>query len=479
MRNKNFNKILVFALSLSLCVNVMGQQVFKAGAAKVNVTPSYGTLINGDFLPMYAREIHDSLYAKGLAFQKGKNCFVFVVVDCMAIDFNCINDAKLLIQKQTGLLPAQVMVSSTHAHSCGSVRGGAGCPADLNYRLAMPGKIALAASLALKKLQPAKIAWGHIDVPKYMSCRRWYMKPGFPMISPSGMSDKVWMNPEPGSEYLDRPVSPTDPQVSYFAVKSLRGEWISIFSNYSIHYAADIPQNTISADYFGELHKNLQVKLNAGKDFVGIMSNGTSGDVNTTDFRLERNYPKEPYQKSKLIANDVADSIILSLRNVKWQTNPVLKYGYSIVKVGVRKLSVDLIKKSKELVAATDFRLVKNTDKASDDIRRLYALEIVELNEYQPDFYNLPLQAIHIGEGTIGTLPGEYFSETGLKLKKNAPGKYYCSVGLANAEYGYVPPAAQFALGGYETWLCTSSQMEIAAEEKITKALSRLIKSVQ
>ena len=444
----------------------------------MNITPSYGTIINGDFLPMFTKVIHDSLYAKALAFDNGKQKFVFVVVDCMGIDAELINDAKEFIQKSTGLSPKQVMISSTHAHSCGAVLGTAACPADLNYRLAMPAWIEESVRLALKNLSKAKVAWGQIDVPQHPSCRRWFMKEGFPTISPFGDTDKVWMNPAQGSEFLDRPVSPVDPQVSYLAVKTLDDKWISILANYAIHYAADIPESTISADYFGEVHRQLKEKLSAGDNFIGIMSNGTSGDVNTFDFRQERNYPKEPYAKSKLIANDVTDSILHSLKTVNWQTKPTFTFAYSDTKIVSRKPSAELVARSKELVSQTDFRTLNTTDKASNAIARLYALEIVELAQYQKDYYYLPVQAIRIGDGTIGTLPGEFFSETGLKLKKLAPCKYYFSIALANFRDNYMPPLEEFKLGGYETWLCSGSRMELLAEEKISKELTSLVKSV-
>ncbi len=328
-------------------------------------------------------------------------------------------------------------------------------------------------------LKPAKVAWGHIDVPKYMSCRRWYMKPGFPMISPFGDTDKVWMNPPPGSSYLERPVSPTDPQVSYMAVKTLDNKWISIVANYSIHYAADIPENTISADYFGEVHKQLKLKLQAVDGFVGIMSNGTSGDVNTTDFRLERNYPKEPYGKSKLIANDISDSIILNLKNAKFEAKPMFKIAYTQLLVATRQPSGSQVNTSKKMIANLDYATLTSIDKASNTIACAYANDVLELHEYQKSQINLPVQAIRIGEGIIGTLPGEIFSETGLMLKREAPTKYYFTVCLANAEVGYMPPATQFKLGGYETWLCTGSRMEITAEEKLRNALLVLINKLQ
>lgn len=476
----NRNRSLKFAIIFFFCyTSTTAQTQLEAGASRVNVTPSLGTVINGDFLPMYAKTIHDYLYAKALAFKSGKQRFVFVVVDCMAIDRELIDETKNIIRKSTGLLPAQVMISSTHAHSCGSVIGGSLCPTDLSYRLAMPARINKAVKLAFANLQPAKIAWGHIDVPQHLSCRRWFMKSGFPMINPFGDTDKVWMNPPLGSKYLDRPASPTDPQVSYFAVKTLDDIWISIMANYSIHYAADIPEHTISADYFGEVHKQLQNKLNAGDGFVGIMSNGTSGDVNTFDFKLERNYPKEPYGKSKLIANDVSDSIIRSLQSAKFESRPVLKFIYTHLPIGSRRPSAAQVAKSKQMIAVLDYSKLSSIDKASSTIVNAYAMDLIALDAYYKPVIQLPIQAIRIGEGTIGTLPGEIFSETGLKLKKASPSKYYFTVCLANGVESYMPPAEQFKLGGYETWLCSGSHMEIGAEEKLRNALLKLVKIVQ
>lgn len=459
--------------------NETEQLAIYAGAAKVDITPPYGTIINGDFLPMYARAIHDPLYAKALAFSDGKQNFVFVLVDNMALDVDIINAAKESIKNCTDLQSDQIMIAATHAHSCGSVVETGTCAVDLLYRSILPNKIAEAVKLALNNLQPAKIAWGNADVPKHVACRRWFMKSGFSTINPFGEKDKVWMNPPVGSKFLDHPVSPTDPQVSYLAVKSLGDKWISLLANYSTHYVADIPVDTISADYFGQVDLQLKIKLKAGNNFVGIMSNGTSGDVNTFDFEQKRNYPTVSFQKSKLIANDITDAIILSMQKLSWSSKPIFKTAVTTSLIATRKPTPQLFKKSKKLVKNTDYTTLNTTDKASNTFAKLYALEIVKLNYYQPNKLYLPLQAIRIGDGTIGTLPGEFFSETGLKLKKKAPCKYYFSISLANAMVGYVPPAAQFALGGYETWLCFGSCAAKNAEQKISSALLKLVQSIQ
>ncbi len=472
-------KLKLFFLFILVTGSVTAQNSIRCGAAKVNITPPVGTIINGDFLPNYANEIHDSLYAKALAFDNGIEKFVFVVVDNMTLDILIDNEAKDIITRETGFTPGQIMISNTHSHSAGSVIETATVQADLSYRLYLPKRIARAALLAIKNLQPAKIAWGHIDVPKHVSCRRWYMKPGFPMVNPFGEEEKVWMNPPAGSEYLDKPVSPTDPQVSFVAVKTTDNKWISLLANYSTHYAGGVPANVISADYYGEMDVQLKSKLNAGDGFVGIMSNGTSGDVNTIDFKLTKNYPSGDYEKLKLIAHEISDSIVKTLKNVKWSDRPEIKVvnGESIIQR--RQPTPEILKWAEERVRTTEFTKLGTADKASDDIKSLYALDIVKLNFYEPLSYKLPIQAIRIGEGAIGTLPGEIFSETGLKLKKESPFDFYFTISHANGQFGYIPPASQFLLGGYETWLCSGSLLEVNAEEKISDKLISLIKSLK
>lgn len=52
-----------------------------AGAARIDITPPLGTIINGDFVTHYAKTIHDPLYAKALWLEAGTGVLVFVVVD--------------------------------------------------------------------------------------------------------------------------------------------------------------------------------------------------------------------------------------------------------------------------------------------------------------------------------------------------------------------------------------------------------------
>jgi hypothetical protein len=108
-------------------------------------------------------------------------------------------------------------------------------------------------------------------------------------------------------------------------------------------------------------------------------------------------------------------------------------------------------------------------------VQMIYNREQLLLNEY-PDTVLAPVQAIRIGNQVIGSLPGEFFAETGLLLKKSVSAFDYFTISLANAYCGYVPPAHEMERGGYETWRARSSFMEPDAEKLLREELLNLIK---
>jgi hypothetical protein len=100
--------------------------------------------------------------------------------------------------------------------------------------------------------------------------------------------DQVQMNPGVGNPDLVEPAGPTDPQVSFLSVQSTQGRPIAVLGNYSLHYVGGVPRGHISADYFAMFADRIQELLQADRQdppFVGVMSNGTSGDVNNINFR--------------------------------------------------------------------------------------------------------------------------------------------------------------------------------------------------
>ena len=108
---------------------------------------------------------------------------------------------------------------------------------------------------------------------------------------------------------------------------------------------------------------------------------------------------------------------------------------------------------------------------------KIYAQEALHLSQY-PATMKIKLQAIRIGDILIAAAPCEVFAETGLAIKQQSPLPNAFTIELANGYGGYLPPAEQHALGGYETWPARSSFLEIPAEEKIRSGLLTLLEQV-
>ncbi len=449
---------------------------FLAGAAQVDITPPLGTIINGEFVAFYAHTIHDPLYSKALVLQNADTILAVVIVDICAMDKEFISQVKNQITALTGIVAENILIAATHTHYAGSILDLLGGPCDLAYRKSLSGKIVQSVMDAMQRLSPARIGFASVNVPEHVVCRRYYMRPGYKALNPvTGGLDIIKTNPAGDESYIDRRASVVDPELSAIAVQSVGGEWVGLLANYSMHYVGDCRNGTVSADYFGVFARYIAVNLNAGENFVAMLSNGTSGEANIWDFLQPGRYPEGEHEKKELIGKDLARKLAGALNDIEWQENPALAGALQFVTLGVRKPSVAEVEAAKKIVAQTDYRLINPL--LPESMPKIYAREQVLLNEY-PDTIEFPIQALKIGNISIGALGGEFFAETGLSLKQQiATGKHF-TITMANDYTGYIPPAHEIQKGGYETWRCRSSHVKEEGESVIRKRILALIHSL-
>nr|MBI1232428.1 hypothetical protein [Cytophagales bacterium] len=444
-----------------------------AGAAQVDTTPPLGTVINGDFVTHYATFVHDPLHAKALVLRKGQTTIALVVVDICVMGQELLDYTKGLITMEHGIPASHQMISSTHTHAAGAVEEVHMVQADLSYRNILPGLILQAVGEALDRLKPAQIAFGKTAAADHVLCRRYYMDGSYVPINPvSGKPDKIKTNPFGGEASILRAVASPDPELCFLAVRGLDGDWISVLGNYSLHYVGDWENGTLSADYFGVFSDALKEKLNTPMNFVGIMSNGTSGDINIWDFLDQDRYPKTLFEKSKLIGEDLAARVVATLPHLEWEDNPDLGVVYGELSVPRRMPSLEELDEAAGILKKGNLEnLIPNVE----GWKKLYAREQLLLAAFPPTAC-VPVQVLRIGSGSIGALPGEFFASTGITIKESFSGPYF-TITLANGNVGYVPPAEELDLGGYETWRCRISNLCAEAEEKIRTALIAMLHS--
>jgi len=464
--------ICIFVLSPGLRAADPAKPVFKAGAATGDVTAPLGSSMNGGFQDRAATYVHDPQLARCLALDDGKTRLVLVVVDSCVIGRALFDEAKEMAAAATGLPGENLLMSATHSHSCGTMQAVGQSEPDPLYQRFVARRIADAVRCAIQNLEPAQIAWGTGSVPQHVFNRRYEMKEGGIPPTPLGVAtDRVRTNPGAGNPMVVKPAGPTDPEVPFLSVRSLDGRPIALYANYALHYVGGTGPGHISADYFGAFARIVRDRLGADKTtppFVGMISNGASGDINNVDV-LGKQEKQPPYGQIERVAGDVADEVARVHSGLAWRDHVPLAAARRELTLGVRKGTAEEVAKAREVMKQSKLAPRMET------IEQVYARETVLLAGF-PDTVSAPLQVLKIGEVKLAAMPAEVFVEIGLELKQKHPGSTVVS--LANAYHGYLPTPRHHALGGYETWRARSSYLEVEASAKMVKALDEMLKEL-
>src|SRR5690606_28140020 len=197
-------------------------------------------------------------------------------------------------------------------------------------------RIADGVQRALNLRRPAEIAFGTAEAPEHVHNRRWIMRDGTAPPSPFGKVEQVKMNPPGGSADLVEPAGPTDPTVSFVALREPDGQPIAVYAAYSLHYVGGSGPRHISADYYGMFCEALAKLQNVPADatpFVAMMANGTSGDINNINFRAPR-ARRAPYQQMRYVADDLAGKVHAALAGVTWEKSAPLAARFREAEIG-------------------------------------------------------------------------------------------------------------------------------------------------
>jgi len=482
MRNHCIGSMRYFLLALFATASLQAAEMPKAplmaGAATSNITPELGSEVVGGFLPFPCTNIHDELHARCLVLDDGATKLALVVCDLLGMHRSLCVAARELIEKETGIPAANVLISGTHTHSAANAIGGPVrfYTSDMeltDYQKFVVRRITDGVRRSLTLLRPAEIAFGTVDIPEHVNIRRWFLKEGTMPPNPFGKIDKVKMNPGAGNAALVAPAGEPDPTVSFIALREPGGRLISVYSAYSLHYVGGVNGADISADYYGmycEALKRLQTGGNDDPPFVAMMANGTSGDANNTNFRNPQPR-KKPYEQMRHVAEDVAAKVNAALAKVTWQPSAPLAARYRELGVAWRKIDPELIVWAKETEAKTP----RIQGKA--DLPLAYAGRVQRLAVASPET-KAAVQILRIGDICIGTTPTETFAETGVEFRKRSPFAKSFMVELANGYYGYMPTPRHFELGGYETWPGTNN-LEPQVSVKMMDALLEMAAEVK
>lgn len=452
---KHFLFVGLFTLSLAL--HAADKPVLRAGAAAVDITPREFPLnMPGGFAANMATNAHDPLHARALVLDDGTTTLAMVVVDNLGLAPEVQDEAKDIAAKRTGMAPDKMLIASTHSHTAPSSNTKTGPAPAVAYRKLLIEGIAETIIRAHAALRPALVGAAAHPLPDEVFNRRWYLKPGQMPLNPFGKLDTVKMNPGTSPTVLDHPAGPTDPDITILSVQDAKRRPLALFANYSLHYVSGMPPAQVSADYFGEFARLMPARVRADDDFVAMMSNGTSGDINNIPFGVVRP-PRAPFEQIRIVAGKAADTAWHAQQKIgkhlgearlgMMQREVVLKY---------RRPTAQQLAEARAVLAVTDPAAKEKLPRLAEN----YARSTVSAAERKEETLTVKLQALRIGDLAVCGIPFETFAETGLDLKHRSPFPQTMVIGLANGRHGYLPTPEQHQLGGYETWLGTNVVQE-------------------
>lgn len=463
--------LLCLATAVSFAANAAPTRVFRAGAATSNITPPLGLSLDGRIGQRGpATGIHDELHARCLVLDDGRIQVALVIVDNTVIDREIHERAKAQVEAAIGFPAHRILTAATHTHSTPQGVTITGSPEERAYHDFLASRIADGIRRAVGNLAPARIGWGFGHKPEFVFNRRWLIKEEARRPNPFGeTTDQVKMNPRSGSPDLIAPAGEVDPEVYVLSVQHADGRPLAVLANYGLHYVGGTG-GKVSADYFGAFADQLEDLLAPNRQdppFVGILSNGTSGDVNSNDFSRGPMPPQRPYIRIRQIAGAVAEEVQRVIQSIEHRAWVPLAMEESELQLAVRRPPPERLEWARKVWSETD-------GKARLDRKRVYARETLEVAKY-PDRVPVKLQAIRIGDLGIAGVPCEVFAATGRQIKARSPLKQTFTISLANGYNGYLPTPRDHEVGGYETWLARSSYLEVQAAELIRDEVLRLL----
>lgn len=385
------------------------QQMIEAGAAIIDITPPPGLAMSGfaaRSLP--ASGTHDALTARAVVI--GETCVL--VADVIGID--AAMSARI---RQRCVLPADnVVVAALHNH---------GGPVSMAGRLSIP-----ADSAYLERLEDACVA----AIDRAAGQRQ-----------PALLS--IAQGEDPGIARNRRHVGgPVDAALPLLRIRGVSGEMIALVTAYACHPVVLGADNLLwTADYPHFVRTALE---EAYPGAVALFMTGCVGDANTghsaqASLSLGAN-PDRSFEAAERIGRKIAGNALIA------DERPLLEQA------SARKGAVAVGFQRRERQALEDleqqWRLEART---ADPVRKNLLTYWVEwartIAPLTPKPLDMRITVLDWGGVPLIALPGEIFAETALSIRSAMGAQAPAFViGFADDNPGYIPPASEFAHGGYE-----------------------------
>ena len=406
----------------------MTQQLM-AGAAKTTISPPTDCEMSG-FVARQGecRGVHDPLWARAVVLSDGEAKLALISVDLIGVDRRVVGTIREIVASTSDVPPSSVIVCATHTHSGPAILGDAylGHPQP-EYLAGLAQSVAGAVREASQSMEPVEIFVGHGECREVGKNRR-------------------------------RKGGSTDPQVTVMRIQGV-DRVMALVVNYACHPVVLGPDNLrITADYPYYMVRALEQAYPGAQV---MMVNGACGDINvghnTADSIKGNANSKRTFEEAERLGRLVAEEAFRASESAGPLESSGIAYGVNEICLPLEPLPEpdDLEKQAQQWQqegrglkaegapygeyhqAEVWSEWAQNT---ASRIRRGEALPSVVTE----------ITVFSIGNLDFVSLPGEFFHEFALQIKRQRNPRMVLVAGYCNDNIGYVATGHCYDEGGYE-----------------------------
>lgn len=410
---------IVVASLLALCASAADKLDFRAGVARIDLTPDGPIWMSG-----YASRTHPStgivsrLAAKALAIEDSKkNRTLIVTTDLIGLPHAITDAVSARLAQEHGVERSRIVFNSSHTHTGPVVRANLMTMFDLDaaeservnaYARALTDKLFTVAAAALADLAPASLAYATGEAGFAMNRR----KP-----SPNGI------------RLADNTEGPVDHSVPVIRVNGADGKLKAVLFAYGCHNTTLTGEfYEISADYAGFAQQEIEAAHPGATALFFLLC---AGDQNPS--------PRSAIEHSRAHGKELAGAV-----------DKVLATQMSTIRGPVRSAF-----QNTELRFAVHTRETFEKELASKnqfEVRRAKSMLRAYDEGHPVRATPYPVQAIRFGNAgpVLLALGGEVVIDYDLRAKREYPGVNLIVGGYSNDVMCYIPSRRVLKEGGYE-----------------------------
>ena len=442
----------------------MGDQILFAGFHCMKVEPPMGIHVPGYYEKRYSDGFLTDLHIRACAFSCGAEKAVVFSVEAIGINAKSFNQIKVKIAERCAMSEDAVYINCIHSHTA--------------YRITLPGtedmddndiflmrlqqQFTDCAQFAFEDLKPCtmKIASGEAKGVGFI--RRYRMKDG---------SCKT--NPGIGNPDIVSFVGEQDDSVQLIRIDREEGKDI-LMVNFATH--ADVIGGTkYCADWPGYLADNLNGAF--GNEVETMVMLGAEGDSNHINAFLSKGSPRKGVEVSKRMARIIAGEVLKIYDSAKEVACNKIAAFTEDVQIGKNAYDPADIPEAEKICEIYMEKGNKAPELKGFKLNVPEALRILA-NLKRPEYFDLRVHALQIGNVAFVGYPGEPFTQIGRAVKEHSKMDMTFVTACTNGGEGYYPDEAAFAEAGYERsaspFASNCAEIMIDAGNKMTDAMDKI-----